>query len=54
MNDHNASGADALAAEMQVTFDTDELARFFDGFTPLEEIARALCAPLGGNGDTDL
>ena len=53
MSDPKDTGADALAAEMQVTFDTDELTRFFDGFTPLEEIARALCAPLGGNGDSD-
>ncbi|MEZ0312554.1 MAG: hypothetical protein ACAI38_12330 [Myxococcota bacterium] len=48
MNDKKEWAAEALAAEMQVTFDTDELASFFDGFESLEEIAKSLCAPLGG------
>ena len=38
---------DALAEEVRVTFGTEELAEFFDGFQSIEEIARALCAPLG-------
>lgn len=32
----------ALAQQMQVTFDTDELASFFDGFAPLEIAAEVL------------
>jgi hypothetical protein len=48
MSEQKEWAAEALAAEMQVTFDTDELAQFFDGFTSIEEIAQALCAPLGG------
>ena len=42
---------ESLAAEMQVTFETDELTTFFDGFDSIEEIALALCAPLGGRDD---
>lgn len=37
-----AGRADALASDMQVTFDDDELSSFFDGFAPLEDIAVAL------------
>ncbi len=49
MSDKKEWAAEKLAAEMQVTFETDELAAFFDGFDSLEEIALALCAPLGGS-----
>ena len=48
MSDKKESAASALASEMQVTFDTEELASFFDGFESIEEIAMSLCAPLGG------
>lgn len=51
MTDNHDGVSEALAAEMQVTFDKDELASFFDGFESLEEIAQALCAPLGGGRD---
>lgn len=45
--DPRDTSTDALARDLYVTFDSDELARFFDGFESIEEIALALCAPLG-------
>ncbi len=40
------STAQQLADEMKVTFDSEELSAFFDGFSPLDCVE--LCSALGG------